>query len=43
MNHQSIQCDDVAQLVAICAQLVPLGVTFEASTHTLKITFTGGY
>jgi len=39
----TIQCDNVRELAIVCAQLVKEGVMFEAHTHRLTITLTGGY
>lgn len=38
-----IHCQNLDELIAICAKLVPYGVTFSADTHTFTITLTGGY
>lgn len=44
MKHAfSIQCDDLDELIKVCAGLVQQGVTFEAHTHNLVVVLTGGF
>jgi len=38
-----IQCQNLDELITICAKLVPYGVTFMANTYDLTVTLTGGY
>lgn len=38
-----IYCQTLADLIEVCAKLVPHGVTFKADTTVLTVTLTGGY
>jgi hypothetical protein len=39
----TIRCQTLTELAKVCADLVREGVTFEAQTHNLTITLTGGF
>lgn len=38
-----IQCEDLAQFIAVCAGLVREGVRFDADGATLTVDLTGGF
>ena len=38
-----IQCHTLVELVRVCAELIPTGVTFKADTMDLTVNLTGGY
>ena len=38
-----IRCENITNLAQVCATLVERGIQFDADTHTMVITCTGGF
>jgi len=43
MNYYTIRCQDIENLIKVCAGLVKEGIRFDADTEALVIDCTGGF